>query len=65
MNTQAKAVFEQMVAKASTLTVEELKRVLTEDSINPELPTVVFDTMLNALEGMISEEEFIEFCDSL
>jgi hypothetical protein len=65
MNTQEKAIYAQMVAKATILPVDELKRVILEDNTNPKLPEVVFNSMLDALEKLICEEEFIEFCDQM
>lgn len=65
MNTQQKAIFDQMVAKASSLSVEQLKEAILKDAINPELDSVVFDSLLNALEGGVSEAEFIAFCEEI
>ena len=65
MNTQQKAIFDQMVAKASSLSVEQLKEAILKDSINPELDSVVFDSLLNALEDKVSEAEFIAFCEEI
>ena len=65
MNTQEKAIYAQMVAKATTLPVEELKVEILKDNANPVLPEVVFNSMMDALESIISEEDFIEFCNQL
>ncbi len=65
MNTQQKAIFDQMVAKASSLSVDQLKEAILKDVINPELDSVVFDSLLNALESKVSEAEFIAFCGGI
>jgi hypothetical protein len=65
MNTQEKAIYAQMVAKATSLPADELKRVILEDNTNPKLPEVVFNSLLDALEKLISEEEFIKFCEEM
>lgn len=65
MNTQQKAIFDQMVAKASSLSVDQLKEAILKDAINPELDSVVFDSLLNALEAKVSEAEFIAFCENV
>jgi hypothetical protein len=65
MNNIQKALYTQMVAKASSLPVEELKRVMLEDLVNPTLPVGVFESLLDALEGKVSEDEFKAFCDDV
>lgn len=65
MNAQAKAIYDKMVIKASVLPVEELKRVLSEDAKEPKLPSVVFESMLDALETQVSEADFIAFCEEM
>lgn len=65
MNTTQKELFAKMINTASQLPVKEMKRVLTEEVANPTLDTYVFDSILNALETKISEEEFITFCEAL
>lgn len=65
MTNQEKAIFAEMMTKASTLSVVELKKVITEDNANPVLPEVVFDALLNTLEGKVKENEFLLFCESL
>lgn len=65
MNNEQKAIFDQMVAKASSLSVEQLKEAILKDSAKPELPSVVFDSMLNALESKLTEAEFITFCEEM
>lgn len=55
----------EMIAKASKLSIEELKNEIIKDSKNPTLPDVVFETLLSALEQKISEEEFVEFMENL
>ncbi len=65
MNTQEKAIFNEMMNKAATLSVEELKKVIREDNAQPVLPEVVFDALINTLEGKIKENEFLLFLESL
>lgn len=65
MNTTQKALFNKMIQTASQLPVEDMKRVLIEDTKNPKLPSEVFDAILNALETKITEAEFITFCEGV
>lgn len=65
MNTNQKALFDKMVKTASQMSVEEMKRVLREDINSPQLPSTVFDSILNALESKLSEEDFIAFCEEI
>lgn len=65
MNTTQKALFNKMIETAAQLPVEEMKHVLIQDAKKPELPSQVFDAILNALESKISEEEFIAFCEEI
>lgn len=65
MTNQEKAIFNEMMNKAATLSVQELKKVIREDSANPVLPEVVFDAFMNTLQAKISEEEFVSFLDSV
>ena len=65
MNTAEKEIFNKMVAKASLLSVNELKKQINQDTIKPVLPTIVFDCLMDALKSKVTEEEFITFCDSV
>lgn len=65
MNNQQKAIFDKMVATASSLTIEQLKEAIVKDAAKPELPSVVFDSLLDALEGKVTEAEFIAFCEEV
>ena len=65
MNTNQKALFDKMVKTASQMSIEDMERVLREDIKNPELPSTVFDSILNALESKLSEEDFITFCEEI
>lgn len=65
MTNQEQVIFNQMMTKAARFSVEELKKVIREDSTSPVLPEVVFDALMNALQTKISENEFITFLDSV
>lgn len=65
MNIQDKAVFDKMVATASQLNVKQLKESIVKDATKPELPSVVFESLLSALECKITEEEFVAFCEEI
>lgn len=65
MTNESKVIYTAMVAKASLLPVEELKRVILQDATNPVLPVGVFESLMDALENKIDEKEFISFCDKV
>ena len=65
MNTEDKEIFAKMVATGSKLTVEQLKDVIIKDAAKPELPSVVFNSLLEAIEYKISENDFISFCEEV
>lgn len=63
--TNQKEIFAAMVTKASSLSVEQLKHAIEEDNTNPQLPDVVFESLLIALESKLPASEFTAFCESL
>ena len=66
MNTQQRVTYNKMVAKAMSLPIEELKAQILKDSSDPVLPEVVFNSLIDALEKLVSEEEFNDFfCNQL
>lgn len=65
MNTEQQAIYNQMVAKAIALPVDELKAQILQDNAEPILPEVVFNSLLDALEKKVSEEEFQDFLNTL
>lgn len=65
MNTEQQAIYNQMVTKAITLPVDELKAQILKDNAEPVLPEVVFNSLLDALEKVVAEEEFQDFLNSL
>ena len=65
MNTEQQAIYNQMVAKATTLSADELKDKILKDNAEPVLPEVVFNSLLDALEKMVTEEEFQDFLNTL
>lgn len=66
MNTEQRVTYNKMVAKAMSLPIEELKAQILKDSSDPVLPEVVFNSLIDALEKLVSEEEFNDFfCNQL
>lgn len=66
MNTGQRVIYNKMVAKAMSLPIEELKAQILKDSSDPVLPEVVFNSLIDALEKLVSEEEFNDFfCNQL
>ena len=65
MNTEQQAIYNQMVTKTITLPVDELKAQILKDNAEPVLPEVVFNSLLDALEKVVAEEEFQDFLNSL
>lgn len=66
MNTEQRVTYNKMVAKAMSLPIEELKAQILKDSSDPLLPEVVFNSLIDALEKLVSEEEFNDFfCNQL
>lgn len=66
MNTERRVTYNKMVAKAMSLPIEELKAQILKDSSDPVLPEVVFNSLIDALEKLVSEEEFNDFfCNQL
>lgn len=65
MTNQEQVIFNQMMNKAATLSVEELKDVIRKDNNTPVLHEIVFDALMNTLEGKVKENEFLLFCESL
>ena len=66
MDTEQRVTYNKMVAKAMILPIEELKAQILKDSSDPVLPEVVFNSLIDALEKLVSEEEFNDFfCNQL
>ena len=66
MNTERRVIYNKMVAKAMSLPIEELKAQILKDNSDPVLPEVVFNSLIDALEKIVSEEEFNDFfCNQL
>lgn len=66
MNTGQRVTYNKMVAKAMSLPIEELKAQILKDDSDPVLPEVVFNSLIDALEKLVSEEEFNDFlCNQL
>ena len=66
MNTEQRVTYNKMVAKATSLPIEELKAQILKDNSDPVLPEVVFNSLIDALEKLVSEEEFNDFfCNQL
>ena len=62
----ANKIYKQMIATASTLSVDELKKqIIIFMDCDPEYAAEVFSVMLAALESKLSEKDFIEFCDAI
>jgi hypothetical protein len=55
-----------MIAKAAELSTKELmEQAVNMASSMEEYATDVLDALLTALDGRISESEYVAFCDSL
>lgn len=65
MNNAQKALYAKMIQTANVLPVSELKRVILKDYTLPILPEEVFNSLMDALESKIGEEEFKAFLDGL
>ena len=66
MNTEQRVTYNKMVAKAMSLPIDELKAQILKDNSDPVLPEVVFNSLIDALEKLVSEEEFNDFfCNQL
>lgn len=66
MNTEQRVTYNKMVAKAMSLPIEELKAQILKDNSDPVLPEFVFNSLIDALEKLVSEEEFNDFfCNQL
>lgn len=66
MNTEQRVTYNKMVAKAMSLPIEELKAQILKDNSDPVLPEVVFNSLIDALEKLVSKEEFNDFfCNQL
>ena len=68
MNAAAKIMFEQMVTKASILSIDVLKNEiikLMDNASDQAEADVVFDALVRALERKMPSAEFIKFCDAI
>jgi|RifCSP16_1_1023843.scaffolds.fasta_scaffold383778_1 hypothetical protein len=62
----ANQIYKKMIATAQTLSVAEIKaqivRLMDDTS---ESAGTLFNVMLSALEGKVSESEYVEFCNAI
>ena len=62
----ANQIYKKMVSTAQTLSVAEIKaqiiRLMDDTS---ESAGTLFNVMLSALEGKVSESEYVEFCNAI
>ena len=62
----ANQIYKKMIATAAALPVSELKiQIAKFMNDTTDGATTIFSALLDALEGKVSESEFVEFCESL
>jgi hypothetical protein len=66
MKMTANQIYKKMIATAAALPVSELKiQIAKFMNDTTDGATTIFSALLDALEGKVSESEFVEFCESL
>lgn len=62
----ANQIYKKMISAAQTLPVTEIKAQIVRlmDDTSEDAGTL-FNVMLTALEGKVSESEYVEFCNAM